>query len=62
MLILLGAVWINPLIYQGSRQDTIARMRFLQKLLLNYGLDVIDDSMIQRLETYCDIYETHKKE
>ena len=62
VLILLGAVWINPLIYQGSRQDTIARMRFLQKLLLNYGLDVIDDSMIQRLETYCDIYETHKKE
>ena len=63
VLMLLGNVWMNPMIYRCSPQEMIGKAKFYQNLLRMMDLDIVSDDMISRLEEFAHIYEkTHLKE
>jgi AcrR family transcriptional regulator len=48
VLMLMGGLWLNPLVFSGTTEDALRKYRFSQQLLLRLGLDLIDDQMIER--------------
>ena len=63
VLMLLGNVWMNPMIYGCSPQEMIGKAKFYQHLLKLLNLDnIVSDSMISRLEEFADIYQKTQKE
>lgn len=54
---LLCNVWINPSICHGDGEELAQRLRFLNKLLSPFGLDVIGQDMIDQVLTYQQLYD-----
>lgn len=45
-------VWINPTVCHGSKEEVVLRMRLLNQLMEPFGLDVMDDRVIERVLNY----------
>ena len=56
VLMLLGNVWINPMVYHDSAAEMAQKMRFFKYLLEKLGLDLIEENMIGRVEEFSNIY------
>lgn len=56
VLLLLGNLWINPMVYHTDTEELIKKMKFFQYILRQLGLDVIDDRMIERMGLYTELY------
>lgn len=56
VMMLLGNVWINPMVYQDSAEEMARKMEFFQYLMEKLGLDIIEDDMMKRLEEFSNIY------
>lgn len=57
VLMLLANVWINPMIYHCSLEKLYRKIKFFQYTLRCYGLDVIDDAMVQEIKKFGDVYQ-----
>ena len=60
VLMLMGNLWLNPLVYHCDTLQLINRMRFFQHMLRLLGLDIIDDEMFIPLEKYAQLYQEHQ--
>lgn len=60
VLMLLGNLWLNPLVYHCDTLQLMNKMRFFQHLLRVLGLDIIDDEMFAPLEKFAQLYQKHK--
>ncbi len=57
-LILLAAnIWMNPMIFASSEEDSFRKFMVFQQMLQGFGLYVIDDEMLQRLQELTSIYQ-----
>lgn len=61
VFMLLGNIWLNPMVYQCSPEQTIQKMKFYQHILKQLGMDIIEDDIFAQLKKYSDIYEEHKE-
>ena len=50
MLAILINLWINPLIFEASVEETVNKFMFLSEMLSGYHLDIIDDELISKLK------------
>lgn len=48
VLVLMGNLWLNPLVFSDTAEGALRKCRFFQQLLLRLGLDLVDDQMIER--------------
>ncbi len=62
VLLLIGNMWTNPMVYHSDTEELIKKMRFFQYMLKQLGLDVIDDDMIECLGTYSNIYSESRSQ
>lgn len=61
VFMLLGNIWINPLIYKCTGEESVKKMRYFQYILRQLGLDIIEEDIFVQLRKYLDIYAEHKE-
>lgn len=49
MLAILINLWINPIIFEASAEETVNKFKFLSEMLSGYNLNVIDEELINKL-------------
>ena len=56
IFMLLGNIWINPILFERKHDETLNRLKFLQQLMKVLGADIVSDQLIQKItEHYSDI-------
>ena len=56
IFMLLGNIWINPILFERKHDETLNRLKFLQQLMKVLGADIVSDQLIQKItEHYADI-------
>jgi TetR/AcrR family transcriptional regulator, transcriptional repressor for nem operon len=56
IFMLLGNIWINPILFKRKHDETLNRLKFLQQLMKVLGADIVSDQLIQKItEHYSDI-------
>lgn len=56
-LLLLANIWLNPSICNTDLKSVKKRCLFFKDLFSTYGLDIIDDSMIEKIELLFQFYQ-----
>ena len=51
MVTLLINIWINPLIFDATPEETLNRCMLLSEMMSGYNLNIIDDELKNKLET-----------
>lgn len=49
VFLLLTNIWINPLLFERNREQTVSRLHFLQQLMKGLGADIVSDLLIQSI-------------
>lgn len=61
-LILLALnIWINPMIFDNSLEETRGKFMILDQMLQNFGLDILDQEMLDRIQELTNIYQDSKR-
>ena len=61
-LILLAAnVWMNPMIFDSSEEESYCKFMVFRQMLQGFGLDIIDSEMLGRLQELTSIYQKNKQ-
>lgn len=57
-LILLAAnVWMNPMIFKNSVEESCRKFMVFSQMLKGFGLDIVDNEMLERLQELASIYQ-----
>ena len=60
-LILLAAnVWMNPMIFDSTVEESCRKFMIFGQMLRGFGLDIIDNEMLERLQELTSIYQKSK--
>ena len=60
-LILLAAnVWMNPMIFDSSEKESYRKFIVFSQMLQGFGLDIIDNEVLERLQELTSIYQKSK--
>ena len=60
-LILLAAnVWMNPMIFDSSEEESYRKFIVFSHMLQGFGLDIVDKEMLDRLQELTSIYQKNK--
>lgn len=60
-LILLAAnVWMNPMIFDNSEEESYRKFMVFGQMLQGFGLDIVDQEMLERLQELTSIYQKNK--
>lgn len=61
-LILLAAnVWMNPMIFDSSVEESYCKFMVFSQMLQGFGLDIVDNDMLERLQELASIYQKSKR-
>lgn len=50
LLLLLCNVWLNPILFNRTYEDTITRFKFIQFTMKQLGVDVIDSELLDKIK------------
>ena len=60
-LILLAAnVWLNPMIFDSTVEESCRKFMVFHQMLQGFGLDIMDQEMLDRLKELTEIYQKNK--
>ncbi len=57
---LVANVWINPMIFDSSEEETYHKFLVFDQMLKGMGLDIVDEEMIARMRELTVIYQERK--
>ncbi|MCQ2483507.1 MAG: TetR/AcrR family transcriptional regulator [Clostridia bacterium] len=60
MLAILINLWINPLVFKASPNDTANKLMFLSEMLSGYNLNIIDDELIKKIKLLSNTQKSEK--
>lgn len=61
-LILLAAnVWLNPMIFDSTEEESRRKFMVFRQMLQGFGLDIVDNEMLERLQELASIYQKNKQ-
>lgn len=60
VLMLIGNIWINPMIYQSSTEEVLKKVEFFKYLTEKLGLDVITEDMIEKIKHFSDVFHENE--
>lgn len=62
-LILLAAnVWMNPMIFDSSTEESLLKFQVFRQMLLGFDLDIVDDEIAARLQELTAIYQKKRSQ
>lgn len=57
---LLANIWINPIIFDDSGEETYHKFMMFDQILKGLGLDIVDEEMVRRMQDLSLIYQKNK--
>ena len=61
-LILLAAnVWMDPMIFDSSEEESYRKFMVFRQMMQGFGLDIVDDEMLERLQELASIYQKNRR-
>lgn len=60
LIILAANVWMNPMIFDSTVEESYRKFRIFDQMLRGFGLDVVDSEMMERLQELAHIYQQNK--
>ena len=60
LISLVANVWINPMIFDSSVEETYHKLLVFDQMLKGMGLDVVDGEMIARMQELTAIYQKRR--
>lgn len=61
LILLTANVWMNPMIFDNSEEESYRKFMVFQQMLQGFGLDIIDREMLERLLELASIYQKNKQ-
>lgn len=62
VFMLLLNIWINPVLFERNHTETLSRLKFLQQMMKQLGVDIVSDELIQRAADLYDDMEGYKQD
>ena len=60
LIILAANIWINPMVFDSSPEESYAKFMVFIQMMQGFGLDIVDEEMVQRLQELAVIYNKKK--
>ncbi|MCI9080628.1 MAG: TetR/AcrR family transcriptional regulator [Lachnospiraceae bacterium] len=60
LIILVANVWINPMIFNNTKEEIYCKFMVFRQMMQGFGLDIIDDEILNRMMELVSIYEVRK--
>lgn len=60
LIILAANVWMNPMIFDSTEEESCRKFMVFRQMLQGFGLDIVDEEMLKRLQELAGIYQKRK--
>lgn len=60
LIILTANIWTNPMIFDDSAEESYRKFMVFRQMMEGFGLDIVDDEMLGRLQELASIYQKNK--
>ena len=60
LIILAANIWMNPMIFDSSEEESHRKFMVFRQMMKGFGLDNVDDEMLDRLQELANIYQKNK--
>lgn len=60
LILLVANVWMNPMIFDSTREETGRKFMVLGQMLRGFGLDILDGEIQERILELTEIYQRNK--
>ena len=54
-------IWTNPMIFNNSPEESYRKVMIFRQMMQGFGLDIVDDELLGRLQELAMIYQKNKK-
>ncbi|MCM1500463.1 MAG: TetR/AcrR family transcriptional regulator [Clostridium sp.] len=61
LILLVANVWLNPMIFDSSEEESCRKFLIFRQMLQGLGLDIVDDEMLERLQELASIYQKNRQ-
>lgn len=56
LIILVANIWTNPMIFDSTPDESFRKFMIFRQMMQGFGLDIVDDELLERLQELTDIY------
>lgn len=56
LIIFVANIWMNPMNFGDTKEESFGKFMVFQQMLRGFGLDIVDEQMLERLQELTDIY------
>ena len=60
MIMFNANIWMNPMLFDDTPQETLAKFMLLGQMMKGFGLDIVDGEMLERMQQLAGIYQKNK--
>lgn len=60
LIILVANIWMNPMIFDNTEEESCRKFMVFGQMMKGFGLDIVDDGLLQRLQELTAIYQKNK--
>ena len=60
LILLVANVWMNPMIFNSSPEESYQKFMVFRQMLQGFGLDLVDDEILERLVELTAIYQKRR--
>lgn len=60
LIILVANIWMNPMIFDNSEDESYCKFMVFSQMMRGFGLDIVDEEMLERLQELASIYQKNK--
>ena len=60
LIIFVANIWMNPMIFDDTETENNEKFIVFQQMMRGFGLDIVDDDILNRLQELTSIYQNKK--
>lgn len=60
LIILIANVWLNPMIFDSTPEETYRKIMVFRQMMQGLGLDIVDDEMRDRMRDLAALYQKNR--
>lgn len=60
LILLVGNIWLDPMIFDDDPEGIYRKCKMYDKMLRAFGLDILDESVFERLRGLTEVYRKNK--
>lgn len=61
LILLVANMWMNPMIFDNTEEESCRKFMIFRQMLQGFGLDIVDDEILERLQELASIYQKCKQ-